>query len=351
MHIDWQWAKQRPHFIAEKLIDTGLVDIDLFFVRNMKESRVKNSINKKLFKSVNIIYKVPFSAEVFILSVFEQIINHRKISNVYSDKYDYIWITSPFLLQLIDIEKVKAKVIYDCMDDVISFPLSRKKITRLKEQEQSLLSNADIVLSSSNYLRKQIIGRGFSGNIITVNNGLNLESFRDKKVKNVRTNKGGNYRILYFGTIAEWFDFKLIFNLLEYFDDLIIELIGPSTIQIPNHPRLKYTGPLPHDDLLDYAWEVDAFIMPFKLSKLVLSVDPVKVYEYIFYCKPVFVVKYEETEKFSDYVCLYSSFEELVDKIKSAKNGLIPINIEKNKTFVKENSWSKRADEIVEIIS
>ena len=40
-------------------------------------------------------------------------------------------------------------------------------------------------------------------------------------------------------------------------------------------------------------------IMPFKLNELVKSVDPVKLYEYINYNKPIISIFYQEIKRYS----------------------------------------------------
>ena len=91
-------------------------------------------------------------------------------------------------------------------------------------------------------------------------------------------------------------------------------------------------------------------IMPFVVNELVLSVNPVKLYEYIYSGKPIASVRYPETEKFSKYVTLYSSLQEFFHFIESE----ILLSVSKNKyemqKFATSNTWNFRCREIIKIL-
>jgi hypothetical protein len=233
------------------------------------------------------------------------------------------------------------------MDDVMAFPQSENLKRYLFKLEKKLLERADIVFASSKRLKEKIIERGYKNEVHVINNGIELREIpvnfeSDNKVENHKS----LFNIVYFGTISEWFDFELLLKLLKVYDDIKFTLIGPSEVKIPKHERIVYYKPVKHDELMMLAQDADAFIMPFKLNDLVLSIDPVKVYEYIAFMKPVFVLKYEETEKFKDFVYLYNGFEELANVIKNINNKKTNRNKEDIKGFLQDNSWDFRVENI-----
>jgi hypothetical protein len=92
--------------------------------------------------------------------------------------------------------------------------------------------------------------------------------------------------------------------------------------------------------------------MPFIVNELILSVNPVKLYEFIYSLTPTLAVSYGETEKFEDYIYLYKNKKEYMDYVELIlKNNYF---MKKNKSevieFIKENTWGKRAEEIIKII-
>ena len=55
--------------------------------------------------------------------------------------------------------------------------------------------------------------------------------------------------------------------------------------------------------------------MPFVVNDIILSVDPVKLYEYLNFNKNIISVHYPEIDRFSDFVNFYNSNKELISVI------------------------------------
>jgi glycosyltransferase involved in cell wall biosynthesis len=237
------------------------------------------------------------------------------------------------------------------MDDILEFPQFVKFRDELTRLEFKLLDKADIVTVTSSNLEKVLHKRGYRKEIYVVNNGIEPDTINAVSPA-AKFKKDELFNLIYFGAISEWFDFESIIRVLEEINDVKITLIGPAEVKIPKHERLEYIGPLEHEKLMGYAKNCDCFIMPFKISNLVLSVDPIKIYEYIALKKPVIAVRYPETEKFSEFVTLYDGINELIEKIKVCKEqkGLICGEPEKINQFVTDNSWDKRAEQIIDIL-
>jgi hypothetical protein len=85
--------------------------------------------------------------------------------------------------------------------------------------------------------------------------------------------------------------------------------------------------------------------MPFILSELILSVNPVKLYEYIYSNKPTVSVRYDETEQFDPYVMLYKNGDEYLKIMQRLVQGDFPeIDVDRNQSFVKNNTWNNRVE-------
>lgn len=349
MHVDINWIKQRPHFLAEKL--ARFYEIDLFYVQDLKSQKTADYTLDSLL-TITKLNKFPFSCKSKFLQKIETRLNMQTLNKIYSGNYDYIWLTSPLLLQFIDITKLsRAIIIYDCMDDVLEFPLSNWSKAYYEQLEQKLFRYGNIVLATSAILEDKVRARGFLKKVYLVNNAVNPKSLQLEATKKLEVQGTGLLNILYFGTISEWFDFELVSKLLDTHQDIVFTIIGPTEITLPRHERIKYFGPVKHEELKGFAAQADAFIMPFKLNELIKAVDPVKVYEYIALMKPTFVLKYNETLKFQDFVYLYEGFSDLSAKINEVKkHSVYNVDRKKVKKFIEENSWKNRAKQIYEIL-
>ena len=91
--------------------------------------------------------------------------------------------------------------------------------------------------------------------------------------------------------------------------------------------------------------------MPFQINELILSVDPVKLYEYINFGKNILSVRYKEIERFKDFVFFYDDYASFISQIKKMKEQLSTIyNNEERIKFLQKNTWEKRASSIKDYI-
>ncbi len=361
LHVPWGWIKQRPHFIAEGLSQSFEVCIVVEKYYIHKNRYVKNDTQSNLkFKEL---FKLPHINLNFFLKINSIIVQYqlkRMINN-----YDFIWLIHPNLFSRIrTIVPKTSKVIYDCMDDVLEFPYVKshpnlKQLTFTNEKE--LIDRSDIIFTSSDYLKQKLQKRyNIRKKIFVVNNAIFI-----KNEKNISINLTNNLpfniennlhktgiNIIYTGAISDWIDFKLILESLKEFKNINYIFFGHSEIKLPRHERIIYAGPVEHKYIFDIMRKSDALIMPFKINELVLSIDPVKLYEYIYSCKPSIAIDYGETQKFKDFVYLYRSTDEYFTIIKNlAENNLnLKKSCEEYKQFAENNTWDKRVKYMAEKI-
>ena len=359
MHIPWGWVKQRPHFIAQYL--SKYYDVTLLYKQSfIKNGLVQESIPDNLKEKRLFIIPNRFAGYGLIRAVNSAITKIQLKGEI--EKYDIIWFTHPLMFDLIEAAIPEdAKVIYDCMDDVLEFPLTRADM-RMKNViancEMKLVERSDIIFISSDYLETKIRKRYSidSQRVFVFNNAMTLED-RVEVSNNLLLNiiersKVARFKLAYVGTISEWFDFDLILESLERFNNIVYMLFGPLDTEIPNHERILYFGPIEHKYVLNVMELSDALIMPFKLSELILSVNPVKIYEYIYSCKPSIVIQYPETSKFEDYVFLYKSRDEYFNLLEKLENGNLVLKGDclSYKEFAINNGWQNRVKDMVKII-
>lgn len=349
MNIDWQWIKQRPHFIAEELSRT--YDLKVVYQHQYKrfglQKRKKNS-------SVNAspVFTIPFIGRFKSLQFINLIIKNNYIKKQISkEKPDYVYVTYPDQFNAIPDDYV-GTIIYDCMDNHPAFINDKKIRANTVSYENKLISRANIVLVSSKKLQDTLLNRyGYENEkkIQLIRNGFGGDI---QEIEHKNTEKKNSFTITYFGTISDWFDFDVILDSLNQFSDLRYVLIGPvSNITIPDHRRIEYLGTVEHDNLYERTKETDCYIMPFKLNSIVESVDPVKIYEYINFNKDIISIFYEEVRHFEPYVHFYSDSASFIEKISEImeKSGL-KYSESDRLNFLKQNSWQNRVESIIKLM-
>ncbi len=353
MHIDWQWIKQRQHFLSielSKYFDVVVGFLKCYRFRNLQKQEFSKNIKYvALLKMPNL-----FIRNRFLLSLWYLIIRIQIKHLLERKKYSFIWLTSPNFYPAIPQEKKDFKLIYDCSDDNIGIKddFVRKIVI---DNEVLLLKNADYVFVSSERLKEVVLNRGYKGQPLIILNALD-DNFLDlcsNKVEPCIMQEKREFKILYLGTISYWFDFDTVIKLLSECDDILIDLYGPVEVALSKHPRLNYRGIIEHNEICSVGSEYDLLIMPFVVNDLIKAVSPVKIYEYLSLGKNILSVRYEGVvNEFKDFIFTYSSYEEMKSIVMKLKNeNKLKYDMKTVKEFLLKNTWSVRAKEIVQYLN
>ncbi|WP_336782094.1 hypothetical protein [Paenibacillus illinoisensis] len=356
MHVDWDWIKQRPHFLYEEL--TTFYSVDLFYVNKLYGNKTTNLNSRNVYSksTVHTLKKLPMSGRLNVLRAMERLMNRSVNQSL--KQYDYIWITSPLLLDFIPLDQLKGQVvIYDCMDDFLGFYLENRNLSRLRNLEIRLVKRANQVITSSEYLKKRMISSYhdyMDNEPVVVNNGIS-RSLLNGQISDIQyiqtTSPPELLNLMYIGTIGGWVDFDMMLRVLEKIPDCMFTLVGPVETRVPSHARIQCAGTVRHDQLSSYAQTADALVMPFMLNELVRAVDPVKMYEYIYFNKPILAIDYEEMQKFKPFVHLYSEESEFINFIKKVRSDKIKWHSNKEaRHFLESNTWKERCKQIIGIL-
>lgn len=347
MHVDWRWIKQRPHFLAEGLSNFYDITVVHFCSKQYLFKNYNNSSTKDNFNLLPAI-RLPLYQKKGIYGLNKSYLKFYFKFLIERYNPDFIWITFPQLYDYIP-SNIDCKIIYDCMDEATGFNFPDDFKSKILKLEKKLVKNASIVFASSNYLFKNLNERyQCNEKLVLVRN-----AFDGKIINNASNNKNkdGNFKIGYVGTISQWLDIEKIKITLDEIKNIEYHFIGPcelENIELKQHERVKFYGPINHNELYNYVKSFDYLIMPFKLNKLVKSVDPVKIYEYINYNKPIVSIYYEELDYFSEFVSFYSNAEELITLLRNMiKNNFnIKYSSSERAEFLKSNFWDLRIAKI-----
>ncbi|MDR1582697.1 MAG: glycosyltransferase [Prevotellaceae bacterium] len=353
MHIDWNWIKQRPQFIAEMIEKKSNHNLTVMYRVGYQRKKMVHNDYFLTNKPVRI-PRLPYSMNILILRIniiIESLFLKRKIR-----KSDVIYVTHPTFFPSIKHIQSK-KIIYDCMDDVLGFPQSTMMRKLNNAYEKKLIKKADLTIFSAKFLQETVAQRViFPFRSVVINNAINIpqrEISHSVSLENI-FHISKKRIISYIGTIAEWFDYELLVRIANKNKSLLFYIFGPTSIKFPPNENIIFWGPQSHENIFYIMNKSDALIMPFQLNNLIRSVNPVKLYEYIYSGKPVISVRYEETEVFKDYVYLYDAgniedclniFATLEKKGYSAK-----ASFKESTMFALSNTWEKRVIQLLNYI-
>lgn len=347
MHVDWNWIKQRPHFIAERL--NQHFDLTVLYKYKYRRKNLQKRTNKEvklipafLFPKIEYIERYKFINDFLYCCIVKLIISILKPR--------WVYFTYPLSMNCIP-KNYKGKIIYDCMDDYIEFIKDSKYKKRFEDMERRIIERSDLVFATSSHLKDvisqryevdkkiDIIRNAFDGSII--------ETFEAKNT----TEK--SLKIAYIGSISSWLDIELMKKSLADFEDVSYYLYGPVyDVAIPELERIQYCGVVEHSKLYETIKDADALIMPFKVNDIIESVDPVKIYEYINFNKNIISVFYNEISRYEDFCYFYRTYEEyiqILNTLLSARDNL-KYSQAQRLSFLSRNTWDSRVNQITDMI-
>lgn len=258
-----------------------------------------------------------------------------------------------FLLDTL--KSMDTKIIYDCVDEVSGFPGLPDVAATLKE-ERELVSNSSIVIATSELLCLKL--SKINPNCFYIPNGADVSHF----VKNAKTGeKIPELELLrhpiigYIGAISEWFDAELVCKLADLHPEYSILLIGPVTYgpeRFEQHPNITLLGAKKYEVIPQYLSYMDVCLVPFKINKLTLAINPVKLYEYLVAGKPVVSTALPEIcNNASDLVYIGKDCEDFIKKVEIAVNeAQDKAVISRRIAYSRENSWEKRVEKIEKLL-
>ena len=347
MNVDWDWIKQRPHFIAEGL--SSSYDVDIVYAKRFNRKVLQNNSTEGL--NIVPIRQVPFIGRFPKLRKINDYLYNSKIKRMNANKkYDILYITYPTQIEAVT-KSYEGKIIYDCMDNHPAFIENEEARKRLIDLEHKLMSRADCILTSSSDLINKLserYGAEFNDKITVLRNGFN------GKIESVKPGKksGKAFKLAYIGTLSNWFNNDFVERSLSDIDNIEYVFIGPiSDYTQINNSRVEYKGVVQHNDLYKTIDDVDCLIMPFCVNEIVESVDPVKLYEYINYNKNIITVYYDEIMRFEPYVHFYNTYDDYLRCIKTLINdNTIKYTDSDRLEFLKNNTWQNRIDFLNDLI-
>jgi glycosyltransferase involved in cell wall biosynthesis len=183
-------------------------------------------------------------------------------------------------------------IAYDMLDDWAEFAKVGQAPWFNSRTENEIILAADVVSAVSPPLAEkfaalrsdiQIIGNGYKPEVL----GLAHEHCAQMGRSNQAPVKIG-----YFGHLTDaWFDWQVVLDAAREMPDVVFEIIGygePAWVRevVGDLTNIKLLGKVLPSDLWRHAraWRVG--IIPFKPGALAAAVDPIKIYEYLYFGLP-----------------------------------------------------------------
>lgn len=334
------------------------------FLRNRKGNERIKSFHNGLQKSPeNIIYYTPFTLLPYLnLKILDNLwfAKHSlqftlpSLKNILSQTgfstIDILFVNNIKLISIIDLIKIKEGIVTRIPDNLSGFSHNPANI---EELEKFVVKMSSMVFCTTNNLIEKT--KPYNQNSYLLPNGVDYHKFagfheKPKDLENIPGEK-----VIYVGTISDWFDFELLAYASEEMKDTSFVIIGPIDHNLNFFKKNKstniyYLGPRNYKVIPDYMSNCNCGIIPFKVNKLTNDVSPIKIFEYFASGLPVVSSGLSQVKSFSEAVYIYNNKNEFVDSIRSA----LDESKEKKEyrlSIARENSWQARFQKIINLIN
>lgn len=337
MGVDWNWIFQRPQIIEQHLEEK--YDMTVVYPRSILKRSDSDEKCEARPNEQRILWTIPKQEKIGFIGKIGRILSGHIFKDI--DEFDAVILGYPLYYRYIP-SSYRGVVIYDCMDCYEALYPDKRTVYKLIQEERRLIENGAAIVVTAQRLYQKVAKFVPKEKIELIRNGTFITQVYQPQTRVERKNI---YKIGYFGTISDWFDYQLLINSCQRHSDVNYHLIGPVVKACPvESDRIVMEGVVPNAELASYTRDYDCLIMPFIVNDVVEWVDPVKLYEYIVLGKCIISVRYEEIERFEPYVYMYSDEEEyekllaeLIEKDFPAK-----YTREQQLKFLNENSWEQR---------
>ncbi len=377
---DWQRGiVNRNYFVLQELLRRSDVDTILAvdFLHYRKRRLVKDyyqgvlnphGFGKTIFRSI-LSRCSKKSDKLYIYSTVGQIFRpdfvikelHALLNQLNMQENLIVWSFNPLFIGFSNTLNQNLNI-FDTVDNWMTHGSFKSFQPLLRKNYQCISDTADIVFTVSTPLLEFYRTLGRNHHVFFVPNGVDLNYFTLKELHPVYQKQFLQMKrpiLGYLGTINEdRVDLDLIAFVARHNPNATIVLAGPvwKGIEAAIHEKLalftnvRYMSRIPYAQTAAVMNQFDVCLNPHQMNDFIRSTHPMKLYEYLAMGKPVVSTAHEGLELFSDVISFAESYEEFQKKITVALEDKDETSMKKRLEWVRNNTFEKRVEEMMQRI-
>jgi glycosyltransferase involved in cell wall biosynthesis len=334
-----QFVNQRPVNAARYFASQGYFVIFVAWQWSPQE---------RLSKGASQVFPGIFQVPLFdFLSAASQLIHREDSGSLY-----LATLPAPPLVEIARLLRSRGiTIVYDIMDEWEAFSRVGQAPWYDRQLERSLVLESDHVTAVSPPLAKKF--SGLRRDIVVVGNGYSPAVVGEASAGiAIRTGKP-DLAVGYFGHLADaWFDWELLFHAAARLAHIRFEIIGygepawarERIFEVPNVWLIGKVQPL---ELQKFAGQWSATLIPFRRGSLAEAVDPIKIYEYLFFGLPVVATGIRHIDRYP-HTRFADGEDEFVAAIREALQ--VAVDAGELESFLAETTWTRRFGQISKLL-
>jgi glycosyltransferase involved in cell wall biosynthesis len=223
----------------------------------------------------------------------------------------------------------------------------------LREHEEALFRDADVVFTTSDALRSFALELGAKPEMLA--HGVRAQEFL-----RVRRARGESPELLdhltgpvsgYVGSVRREIDLALVAEAAKRAADLQFVFVGPVSTDVGAFdalPNVHFIAPVPHPDVMRYMARFDAGILPYVHNAYTAHIMPAKLKEYLAAGLPIVATRLPEIVRFAE---LHGGLIEFADDADSFVAALrrtmvahAPRDLELRAEVARQYDWATQMD-------
>jgi len=252
-------------------------------------------------------------------------------------------------------------VCYDCLDDVSVF--NDWGVDHFRQHQESLIEKSSVIFYTADALG-EYLKNNFNPSVpmVNISNGVDYNWFINQSEVEIKSKKFLNVNVKkpiagYLGALSNWIDPELIISTAKLCPEISFVLIGPMSNLFKKAKRmfpsnLHHFGEVPYSEVPSLMNLFNVCILPFKVSSISESTDPVKLYEYFALGKPVISIPMRQLSRYKDESLLWfaDNAAEFAHRVGVALQNDTDQQRQKRKQVAKEHSWEASAKKIIDSV-
>lgn len=250
-------------------------------------------------------------------------------------------------------------ICYDYLDSIEVFANDETMPEMLKKHD-SLLAKSDIVFTTADNLKEEVLSKAPHKKVVPVSNGVDVDFFQEIAAKeSVKDYVKGERRVVgYVGALFNWIDVALIVDVAREMSYVDFVLVGPLSEEnkqylVTKPDNVFFLDKKQYREVPCYISIFDVALIPFNISHISDSTDPIKLYEYFSLGKPVVATPMKQLYKY-DNGCLLRIARTKTEFIESILHYLDNCDDKcrfERKQIAENNSWLSKAQTMTDTIN
>lgn len=251
-----------------------------------------------------------------------------------------LWISLPTAVDIVG-HLGESGVVYYCGDDFSS--LSGVDNVAVTKSEQRLLDNSDLVVTASRALAERFDAH----RPLFLPHGVDYDLFSSPAKKAADYPDNDQPTAGFYGSLSEWFDLDLMFDVASALPDWNFVFIGKKEVDLSRLETLDNTyflGEKSHVDLPSYSRHWQVSMLPFKNNGQIRSCNPLKLMEYLAVGKPIVSTDFPAIHPYREMLHTARTADAFVEAIGLSRYSYsLPLYPLALKERVKKETWEEKA--------